>query len=239
MLDGDPMNPQRVMWELSQALPGDAIITADSGSSTNWWARQLKLRKGMLASLSGTLATMGPGTPYAIAAKFAFPHRPVVAVVGDGAFQMNGMNEMITVKRYLERFDDPRLIFCVFNNEDLNQVTWEQRVLAGDPKFMGSQYIPSIPYAKYAELVGLHGIFCDRGDDMAGAWAEAFSSDRPVVLEVKVDQETPPLPPHITLQQAKKMAMAAAKGDPERMGIMEKSLVGKLQEFKESFSSKE
>ena len=238
MLDGDPMNPQRVMWELSQALPDDAIITADSGSSTNWWARQLRLRKGMLASLSGTLATMGPGTPYAIAAKFAFPHRPVVAIVGDGAFQMNGMNEMITVKRYLERFEDPRLIFCIFNNEDLNQVTWEQRVLAGDPKFMGSQYIPSVPYAKYAELVGLHGIYCDRGDDMAGAWAEAFSSDRPVVLEVKVDPETPPLPPHIKLEQAKKMAMAVAKGDPERTGIMEKSLLGKLQEFKESLPYK-
>jgi pyruvate dehydrogenase (quinone) len=238
LLDGDPMNPQRVMWELSQALPDDAIITADSGSSTNWWARQLRLRKGMLASLSGTLATMGPGTPYAIAAKFAFPHRPVVAIVGDGAFQMNGMNEMITVKRYLERFEDPRLIFCIFNNEDLNQVTWEQRVLAGDPKFMGSQYIPSVPYAKYAELVGLHGIYCDRGDDMAGAWAEAFSSDRPVVLEVKVDPETPPLPPHIKLEQAKKMAMAVAKGDPERTGIMEKSLLGKLQEFKESLPYK-
>jgi pyruvate dehydrogenase (quinone) len=234
MSEGDPMNPQRVIWELSKALPDNAIITADSGSSTNWWARQLRLRKGMLASLSGTLATMGPGTPYAIGAKFAFPHRPVVAIVGDGAFQMNGMNEMITVKRYMERFDDPRLIFCVFNNEDLNQVTWEQRVLAGDPKFMGSQYIPSVPYAKYAELVGLHGIYCDRGDDMAGAWAEAFSSDRPVVLEVKVDQETPPLPPHIKLQQAQKMAMAVVKGDPERTGIMEKSLTGKLQEFKES-----
>ncbi len=151
MLDGDPMNPQRVMWELSQALPDDAIITADSGSSTNWWARQLRLRKGMLASLSGTLATMGPGTPYAIAAKFAFPHRPVVAIVGDGAFQMNGMNEMITVKRYLERFEDPRLIFCIFNNEDLNQVTWEQRVLAGDPEVHG---IPVHPFGPVREVRG-------------------------------------------------------------------------------------
>ena len=137
--EGEPANPQRVIWELSQRLPDRAIVCADSGSSTNWWARHLKLREGMKASLSGTLATMGPGTPYAIAAKFAFPDRPVIAIVGDGAFQMNGMNELITVKRYWERYwkDDPRLVFCVFNNQDLNQVTWEQRVLVGRPEVHG------------------------------------------------------------------------------------------------------
>src|SRR3989440_12871913 len=133
MQDGDPMTPQRVVWELSQRLPGDAIVTADSGSSTNWYARDLKLKQGNLASLSGTLATMGPGVPYAIAAKFAHPGRPVIAFVGDGAFQMNGINELITIAKYREHWPDQRLIVLVLNNKDLNQVTWEQRAMSGDP----------------------------------------------------------------------------------------------------------
>jgi pyruvate dehydrogenase (quinone) len=233
--DADPMNPQRVVWELSQRLPEDAIICADSGSSTNWFARDLKLKEHNRASLSGTLATMGPGTPYAIAAKFAHPGRPVIAFVGDGAFQMNGMNELITVKRYHERWkDNPALVFCVFNNQDLNQVTWEQRVLSGDPKFPGTQWIPSVPYAKYAELLGFEGIYCENGDEVGSAWEQALNAGKPCVLEVKVDPEVPPLPPHITRMQAEKMAKAMVKGDPERTGVIEKSLLGKLVEFKES-----
>ena len=228
--DANPMNPQRVAYELSQVLPDDAIITADSGSSTNWYARQVKLKKGNRASLSGNLATMVPGVPYAIAAKFAHPNRPVICFVGDGAFQMLGMNEMLTIKRYMDRWQDKRLIFCVFNNQDLNQVTWEQRVMEGDPKFPGTQWLPEFEYAKYAELVGLKGIFCDSGDAMRGAWEEALAADRPVVLEVKTDPEVPPLPPHITFEQAKKMAHAMLK-DPERVGVMEKSMRGKLAEF--------
>jgi pyruvate dehydrogenase (quinone) len=234
LLDAEPMNPQRVIWELNRHLPDGVIVTADSGSSTNWFARDLKLREGMLASLSGNLATMGPAVPYAIAAKFAHPQRPVLAIVGDGAFQMNGLAELITVKRYWERWDDPRLVFCVFNNEDLNQVTWEQRVLAGDPKFPGTQQIPDVPYHRIAELFGLAGIFCDDGDEVGEAWAAAWEAGRPCVLEVKTDPEVPPLPPHITATQAKEMAKAMAKGDPERLGVIEKSLLGKLQEFKES-----
>jgi len=232
--DADPMNPQRVVWELSKRLPEDAIVCADSGSSTNWFARDLKLRGGNRASLSGTLATMGPGTPYAIAAKFAYPSRPVIAFVGDGAFQMNGMNELITIKRYEERLSDGPFVFCVFNNQDLNQVTWEQRVLAGDPKYPGTQWIPSIPYAKYAELLGFRGIYCENGDEVGDAWEQALGAVGPCVLEVKTDPEVPPLPPHITRMQAEKMAKAMVKGDPERVGVMEKSLRGKLAEFKES-----
>jgi pyruvate dehydrogenase (quinone) len=232
-MEADPMNPQRVVWELSQVLPEDAIVTADSGSSTNWFARDLKLRKGNLASLSGTLATMAPGVPYAIAAKFAHPERPVICLVGDGAFQMLGMNEMLTVKRYVDRWTDKRLVFCVFNNQDLNQVTWEQRVMEGDPKFPGTQWLPNFDYAGYAELCGLKGIFCDDGDRMRDAWQEALSTNAPVVLEVKVDPEIPPLPPHIRLEQAEKMAKAMVKGDPERSGVIEKSLRGKLVEFTE------
>jgi pyruvate dehydrogenase (quinone) len=231
MMDADPINPQRVVHELSKQLPDGCILTADSGSSTNWWARQLRVRKGMLASLSGNLATMGPGVPYAVAAKFAHPERPVIAFVGDGAFQMNGMNELITVAKYRERWPDQRLVFCIFNNQDLNQVTWEQRVLAGDPKFPGTQQVPDFPAARYAELVGLLGIRIDRPEDLAGAWSEVLTADRPAVLEVVVDPEIPPLPPHITVEQAKKMAKAMVKGDPERTGVMEKSLLGKLEEF--------
>ena len=231
LMDGDPINPQRVVHELSRQLPDGCILTADSGSSTNWWARQLRVRKGMLASLSGNLATMGPGVPYAVAAKFAHPERPVIAFVGDGAFQMNGMNELITVAKYRERWADQRLVFCIFNNQDLNQVTWEQRVLAGDPKFPGTQQVPDFPAARYAELVGLLGIRIDRPEDLAGAWSEVLTADRPAVLEVVVDPEIPPLPPHITVEQAKKMAKAMVKGDPERTGVMQKSLLGKLEEF--------
>ena len=184
MQDADPMNPQRVVWELNQHLPEDAIICADSGSSTNWFARQLKLKKGNLASLSGTLATMGDAVPYAIAAKFAYPDRPVIAFVGDGAFQMNGMNELLTVKKYWEQYwkEHPALVFCVFNNQDLNQVTWEQRVLSGDPRFAGTQQIPDFPAAKYAELIGLAGIRVDDGEKLSGAWHDALHAGRPCVL---------------------------------------------------------
>ena len=159
----------------------------------------------------------------------------MIAFVGDGAFQMNGMNELITVKRYWERWSDtPTLVFCVFNNQDLNQVTWEQRVLAGDPKYMGTQWLPDVPYARYAELLGFKGIYCDHGDEVGAAWDEALRADVPVVLEVKVDPEIPPLPPHIRVDQAEKMAKAMVKGDPERAGVVEKSLLGKVQEIKES-----
>ena len=235
-MDADPMNPQRVAYELNLRLPDRCILTADSGSATTWWARQLKLRRGMQASLSGNLATMGPGVPYAIGAKFAFPERPVIAMVGDGAFQMNGMAEMLTVVRYWQQWRNPTLIFCVFNNRDLNQVTWEQRAMAGDPKFVGSQAIPDAPYAQWAELIGLRGIRCDNGDEMGAAWDQALAADRPVVLEAVVDDEVAPLPPHVKYQQAKKMALAMAKGDPQAVGVMETSLKQKFIEFKEALT---
>jgi pyruvate dehydrogenase (quinone) len=229
--DGDPINPQRVVWELSKQLPDGCIVSADSGSSTTWFARDLRLRKGMRASLSGNLASMGPAVPYAIAAKFAYPERPVIAFVGDGAFQMNGMNELITIAKYRERWSDQRLVLCVFNNRDLNMVTWEQRVLAGDPMYPASQRIPDFPAARYAELVGLHGIRVERPDDLAAAWTEVLGAGRPAVLEAVVDPEIPPLPPHITGEQMKKMARAMVKGDPEAVGVMEKSLRMKVEEL--------
>ena len=229
--DGDPINPQRVVWELSKQLPDGCILSADSGSSTTWFARDLRLRKGMRASLSGNLATMGPAVPYAVAAKFAYPERPVIALVGDGSFQMNGMNELLTIAKYHERWSDQRLVVCVFNNRDLNMVTWEQRVLAGDPMYAASQKIPDFPAARYAELVGLHGIRVENPDDLADAWTEVLGAGKPAVLEALVDPEIPPLPPHITGDQMKKMTRAMVKGDPEAIGVMEKSLRAKVEEL--------
>ena len=216
----DPVNPQRIFWELSPRLPERCIITGDSGSHTNWYARDVKLRRGMMASLSGGLATMGSGMPYAIGAKFAHPDRPVLAICGDGAMQMNGMAELITVSKYWQKWRDPRLVVMVLNNQDLNQVTWEQRVMAGDPKFLGSQSLPNVPYHRFAELIGLRGIYVDNPDRLAPAWEEAFASDRPVVLEVKADPNVPPLPPHITLQQMKKFTASLLAPDPEEGSVL-------------------
>jgi pyruvate dehydrogenase (quinone) len=231
MEDAKPLNPQRVYHELSPRLPERCILTADSGSSTNWWARHLKLRDGMMAALSGTLATMCPGVPYALAAKFAHPDRPVIASLGDGAMQMLGINALIDVMKYWERWSDPRLIVLVLNNQDLNQVTWEQRVLAGDPKLEASQVIPSFPFAHYAEMLGFKGLRVDSPEQVADAWDEALNADRPVVYEAITDPEIPPLPPHIRFEQAKGMAQALAKGDPHEIRITWNSFKGKLQEF--------
>ncbi|GAA4666085.1 thiamine pyrophosphate-requiring protein [Streptomyces chumphonensis] len=225
------VNPQAVASELSPRLPDHAIVTADSGSGTNWWARHLLLREGMRASLSGTLATMGAAVPYAIAARFAHPDRPVVAFIGDGAFQMNGMNEMITVKRYLDRLSGEQpLVFCVLNNQDLNQVTWEQRAMGGDPKYPGSQDIPDVPYAAYAELLGLKGIRCDTPRKVGAAWDAALASEVPVVLEFTVDAEIAPIPPHIRVDQGKKAAKAMVR-DPDRTAIAARGVRQKLTEF--------
>jgi pyruvate dehydrogenase (quinone) len=229
-LDADPINPQLVFSELSKRLPDGAILTADSGSSANWYARNIKLRKGMMGSLSGTLATMGPGMPYAIAAKFAYPERPVIALVGDGAFQMNGMNELITVAKYWERWSDPRLVVLVLHNNDLNQVTWEQRAMEGDPKYEASQVLPDFPYARYAELLGFKGIRVDSPDAVGAAWDEALGADRPVLVEAITDPEVPPLPPHITLEEARNF-MRALRHDPDRGAAIKESFRQKVEEL--------
>ncbi|HEV7158484.1 MAG TPA: thiamine pyrophosphate-requiring protein [Caulobacteraceae bacterium] len=215
MVPAKPINPQRVAWELSPRLPERAILTSDSGSCANWYARDIKIRAGMKASLSGGLASMGAAVPYAIAAKFAHPDRPVIAMVGDGAMQMNNMAELITVAKYWRSWRDPRWICCVYNNEDLNQVTWEQRVMNGDPKFDASQQIPDVPYHTFAELIGLAGILVERPEDLGPAWDRALAADRPVVLNVRTDPEVPPLPPHMTFDEAVKFSKASLKGDPD------------------------
>jgi pyruvate dehydrogenase (quinone) len=220
MQDAEPINPQRVFWELSPRLPDGVILTSDSGSAANWYARDLKMRRGMMGSLSGNLATMGAGVPYAIGAKFAHPDRPVIALVGDGAMQMNGMNELITIAKYWQQWSDPRLVILVLNNRDLNQVTWEQRAMNGDPKFKTSQDLPDVHYAEYARLVGLAGTRVETPDALGSAWDEALASDRPFVLEAVTDPDVPPMPPHITLAQAKAFTSTLLKGDPEQGSVL-------------------
>ena len=220
----DPLNPQLVFWELSPRLPDGAILTCDSGTSANWFARDLKVRPGMMASLSGGLATMGSGVPYAIAAKFCWPERPVIAFVGDGAMQMNGLNELITASKYWKRWKDPRLCVLVLNNRDLNQVTWEQRAMAGDPRFEASQSIPDFPYASYAESIGLRGLTMEKPKDVVRVWEQALRSDRPVVVEARVDPDVPPLPPHITVQEAKAFASSVIRGDPDAGHMIRQTL---------------
>ena len=220
MQPANPVNPQRIFWELSPRLPDRVILTSDSGSCANWYARDLKIRRGMMCSLSGGLASMGAAVPYAIAAKFAYPDRPVIALVGDGAMQMNNMAELITVAKYWREWASPKWACMVLNNEDLNQVTWEQRVMNGDPKFNATQQIPNVPYHRFAELIGLRGIYVDSPDRLASAWEEVLRSDVPVVLEVKCDPEVPPLPPHISFEQAKTFASTVLKGDPDEAGML-------------------
>jgi pyruvate dehydrogenase (quinone) len=220
MNSANPINPERVFWELSPRLPDNCILSSDSGSSANWFARDLKVRRGMMASLSGNLATMGPGVPYAIAAKFAWPDRPVIALVGDGAMLMNGINGLITIAHYWKEWSDPRLIVMVLANRDLNQVTWEQRVMSGDPKYVGSQFVPPFAFARYAELLGLRGIRVDKPEQIASAWDEALAADRPVVYEALTDPEVPTLPPHITFEEAKNFMESMIKGDPDTPGMI-------------------
>jgi pyruvate dehydrogenase (quinone) len=184
MVAADAINPQRVFWELSPRLPDHCILTADSGSTANWYARDIKIRRGMKCSLSGSPASLGAATPYAVAAKMAFPERPVIGFIGDGAMQMNRLNVMITVSKYWRAGADPRFIVMVLDNRDLDQVTCEERVQLGEGKTELTQAIPDFPYHKYAELIGLKGIFCNEPEKIGAAWEEALMADRPVILEM-------------------------------------------------------
>ena len=216
MNSANPINPERVFWELSPRLPENCILSSDSGSAANWFARDLKIRRGMMASLSGNLATMGPGVPYAIAAKFAWPDRVAIALVGDGAMLMNGMNELVTVANYWKKWSDPRLIILVLANHDLNQVTWEQRVMNADQKFKASQEVPDFHFARYAEMLGLTGIRVDQSEQIGPAWDEALAANRPVVIEAVTDPE---VPPHITFKQAMNLSKSLLY-DSARKGMI-------------------
>ncbi len=229
METADPLNPQRVFWELSQRLNEKHILSGDAGTATNWYGNTIKMRRGMMGSLSGSLATMGPAVPYAIAAKFAYPDRVPIALTGDGAMQMNGLAELITVKKYWKQWSDPRIIFMVLNNRDLNQVTWEMRIEAGNPKLETTQNLPDFPYASYAESLGLKGIRVDKPEDVGPAWDAALSADRPVVFEAYVSADVTTIPPHISFEEAKNYASALLKGDPNEGGIIKASLKSVLE----------
>lgn len=208
------IRPQGLFSSLSRHLPDNAILSSDSGTAANWYARHIKIRKGMKAMLSGNLATMVPGVPYAIAAKFAFPDRVSIAMVGDGAMQMGGMAEMLTALKYYKSWSDPRLIILVLNNEDLNQVTWEQRAMEGDPRFEASQGIPYMPFADYADLIGLKGIKVTTASEIEGAWEQAFAADRPVIIDARTTPDEPPIPPHVTVKEAEAL-MKSVLEDPK------------------------
>ena len=231
MVDANPINPMRLFWELSERLPDNAIVTADSGSAANWYARCLRFTGDMRGSLSGTLATMGPGVPYGIGAKFGHPQRPVIVFAGDGAMQMNGLAELITIRHYWQQWDDPRLVVAVLHNDDLNQVTWEMRALGGAPKFAESQTLPDISYADFASGLGLRGITVDKPDRIGPAWEQALSADRPTLLDVRCDPDVPPIPPHATFEQMKDTAAALIGGDENRWGVIKEGMKTKVQEI--------
>ncbi|MFV8185991.1 thiamine pyrophosphate-requiring protein [Streptomyces sp. AF1B] len=227
----DPINPEYVAHALDALLPQNAIITSDSGSAANWYARHLTMRPGMRSSLSGTLATMGPGVPYAIGAKFAHPDRPAIALVGDGAMQMNGLAEMITAAKYRDLWEDPRLVVAVFNNRDLNQVTWEMRAMSGAPSFLPSQELPDVQYAAFARSLGLTGVRVEKPEDVEAGWRAGLEADGPAVIEFLTDPAVPPIPPHATWEQMEATAASVLKGDADRAGMVRQGLKAKVQEF--------
>jgi pyruvate dehydrogenase (quinone) len=223
-LEADPINPERVYWEMSEHLSDDSLIAVDTGMSTTYFARALKVRQGMKVAISGTLATMGPAVSFAAAAKFAFPQRPALALVGDGAMQMLGINALITVAKYWKRWADPRFVVVVLNNGDLNMVSWELRALGGSPKLPQTQDLPPFDYAGYAGLLGFTGIRITRAADVQAGLEQAFASRRPVLVDVHADPDVVALPPHATFEQTKNLFEALAKGDPDRGPVLRQLL---------------
>ena len=228
LVEAPPVNPQRLFHEASRQLPDDVIVTADSGSGTTWYARHLRFRAGMRGSLSGTLASMGSAVPYAIGAKAAFPERPVVAFAGDGAMQMNGLSELITIKRYWESWADPRLVVAVLHNNDLNMVTWEMRALQGSPKLEATQDLPDVDYAAFATSLGLQAVTVEDPDDVAPAWESALSAGRPALLDVHCNADVPPTPPRASVDQVRRTTLSLVKGDADAWGILAEALRTKV-----------
>src|SRR5579875_3533238 len=224
MTDAVPVNPMRIFYELSSRLPSNAIVASDSGSSANWYARHLRFTDDVRGSLSGTLATMGPGVPYVIGAKWAHPDRPAIALVGDGAMQLNGMAELITIAHYWRQWADPRLVVAILHNNDLNQVTWEMRAMEGAPKFAESQTLPDVDYAAFARSLGLAGVNIEDPDALGPAWDQALGADRPTVLDIRCDPNVPPIPPHATFEQIKSMAGAVWQGDENTWGFVKEGI---------------
>lgn len=221
--DDVPMKPQVLSWELGQLLDDDAIVAADSGTVTTWWARQIKARAGQMFSLSGTLATMASGLPYAIAAQVAYPERQVVAFVGDGAISML-MADLATAAKY-----ELPIKVVVVKNGYLGQIKWEQMVFLGNPEY-GVELQP-IDFAKVAEACGVRGFRIDEPSECRDTLAEALAHPGPALIEAVVDPLEPPLPPHITAEQAKQFATALIRGEPDGLSIARKALATKVREL--------
>ncbi|MFP3466600.1 thiamine pyrophosphate-requiring protein [Leifsonia sp. SIMBA_070] len=226
----DGVNPRRVYYELNKRLPARAIVTADAGTTADWYGQHIRLRDGMRGDLSGRLATMLAAMPYAEAAKFAYPERTVVCTIGDGAFQMLGMNELITLKKYLSRWEDPSFIVLVIHNDDLTQVSWEMRTEDGNPVWETAQDVESVDYAGWAKLLGFNGITVEKDDDIGAAWDAAFAHRGVTLIDAHTSKNVPPLPPHITAEYAKNTAAALLKGDPEAIGVIKDSATSLVTE---------
>jgi pyruvate dehydrogenase (quinone) len=209
--DDVPLKPQRIARELSEMLADDAIISVDCGTNTFWAARGIQIRRNQKFSLSGTLATMAPGLPYAIAAAVAYPERQSVAFVGDGGFTML-MGEFVTAVKY-----NLPLKIVIIKNNSLGQIKWEQMVFLGNPEY-GCELEP-IDFVKFAEACGGVGFRCEHLEEIRPAFEAMFASDKPAIVEAVVDQFEPPLPPRIKAQQALHFAEALARGEPNRTKI--------------------
>ncbi|MCP2030363.1 pyruvate dehydrogenase (quinone) [Okibacterium sp. HSC-33S16] len=213
----DHVNPEAAMRALNDHLPANARVALDVGSVVYWYARQLILPPGIQAHVSGTLASMGCGIPYGLAAKFTAPDRPVAVLSGDGGMQMTGLAELVTVAAHWQEWSDPRYVVAVFDNRDLAEVSWEQREMEGAPRFEASQTLPSVPYEEYARLLGLEGVRVSRTEELNAGWQRAWSSDRPCVLSIRTDPATPMLPP---------LAAASEKVDQMRSALIKESAEG-------------
>ena len=216
----DPVNPEAVVRSISKRLSDDAMVAVDCGTATSWYARDLSMRPSQMGSLAGLLLSMGGGMPYAIAAKNAHPDRPVLALIGDGAMQMNGVNELITVKRYWQQWSDPRFVVLVLNNRDLSFVSWETRGTLGAVPDPASSSLPDVPYADWSRLLGLDGGRIEQPDQMDEVLDRAFAAQRPFVIDAVVDANIPLIPPHLVGDQLMKIAKAEFAGDPAFFGIL-------------------
>lgn len=216
----DPVNPEGVVRGISRRLPGDAVVAVDCGTATSWYARDLDLGPTHKGSLAGLLLSMGGGMPYAIGAKMANPDRPLLAMIGDGAMQMNGINELITVKRYWERWGNRSFVVLVLNNRDLSYVSWETRGTLGAPPDPEIAFLPDVPYADWARLLGLDGARIEHPDQVDDVLDRAFAADRPFVIDAVVDANVPLIPPHLTASQVLLTAKAEFSGDPAFFGIV-------------------
>jgi pyruvate dehydrogenase (quinone) len=219
----DGVNPRRVFHELNKRLPERAIVTADAGTTADWYGHHIRLRRGMLGDLSGRLASMLASMPYAVAAKFAHSDRTVICTIGDGAFQMLGMNELITIKKHMGSWMSQRFIILVLHNNDLSQVSWEMRTEDGNPVWRTAQDVESVDYAGWAELLGFTAIRLTSDDDVATALDRAFAADSVVLIDAYTTRNAPPLPPHITREFAKQTGLALAKGDPFGAAVIKDS----------------